>query len=310
MATLREYAAGVEDILRPYGDLDLLLYYGLVAEKLQPYLHGRELATRTWLPKGRVPVVVKRGSWNPPLLIGPMARAVTPAMMGARRKFEHLDAARHVLSPDQALTWFYFVPRKYMGFHYATNREGGGREINRIVYDIDRGKSMSAEDAIEVAAHLVKAVQEDEPAADMLYGRPLVSWTGSSFHVTLSMKEMQPASFYREQIEYSGKGHTLTDRLIDRVTDTSKVPIAGGHVRRPGLITVDPSQTPSGHLCRVPLGSLHMESASVIEGVSVPLAPDMLSRDEVADLRTYTPQRVIDELDELARRLPGEKVTL
>jgi hypothetical protein len=305
MATLREYVAGIEDILRPYGDPDLLLYYGLVAEKLQQFLHGRELATRTWLPKGRIRVVVKRGSWNPPFYIVQMARAVTPAMMEARSKFEHLDAARHVLSPDQALTWFYFVPRKYMGFHYATNREGEGREINRIVYDIDRGRGMSAEDAIEVAAHLVEAVQEDEQAANMLHGHPFVSWTGSSFHVTLSLKETQPASFYREQIEYSGKGHALTDRLITRVTDASKVPVAGGHVRRPGLITVDPSQTPSGHLCRVPLGSLHMESASVIGGVSVPLAPDMLSRDEVADLRAYTPQRVIDELDELARRLPG-----
>jgi hypothetical protein len=305
MATLREYAAGVEDILRPYGSPDLLLYYGLVAEKLQPYLHGRELATRIWLPKGRVRVVVKRGSWNPPLYIGPMARAITPAMMEARRKFEHLDDARHVLSPEQALAWFYFVPRKYMGFHYATNREGEGREINRIVYDIDRGRGVSAEDAIEVAAFLVKAVQEDGQAAEMLSGNPLVSWTGSSFHVTLSLKEMQPASFYKDQIEYSGKGHTLTDRLIAQISCFSKVPVAGGHVRRPGLITVDPSLTPSGHLCRVPLGSLHMESASVIGGVSVPLTTDMLSRDEVADLRAYTPQRVIDELEDLARRLPG-----
>ncbi len=121
----------------------------------------------------------------------------------------------------------------------------------------------------------------------------------------LSLKEMQPAWFYKEQLEYTGKGRTLTDRLIEQVTKDSKVSVAGGHTRRPGHVNIDPSLTPSGHICRVPLGSLQMESASVIEGVSIPLSPDMLSRDEVADLRAYTPQRVIDELDELARRLPG-----
>ncbi len=61
-----------------------------------------------------------------------------------------------MLSPDQALAWFYFVPRKYMGFHYATNREGEGRAINRVIYDIDRGRGVSAEDAIEIASLLVR----------------------------------------------------------------------------------------------------------------------------------------------------------
>lgn len=309
MTSLREYAAGVENILRPYGDIDLLLYYGLIAEKLQPYLHGRELATRTWLPKGRIRAVVKRGSLNHPFYIEEMAGAVTPSLMRAREKYEHLDDAKHVLSPEQALAWFYFAPRKYMGFHYATNREGEGREISRVVYDVVPGRNMSAEDAIEVAALLVQAVLEDDQAGRMLSGRPFVSWTGSSFNVALSLNGLQSASFYRAQIEYTGKGYTLTDRLIAYVTKASKVPIAGGPVRPPGHITIDPSQTPSGHLCRVPLGSLNMESASaaggVIGGVSVPLTLDMLSRDEVADLRAYTPQRIIDELDGLARRLPG-----
>ena len=304
MATLLEYAADVGDILRPYGDLDLLLYYGLIAEKLTPYLHGRELATRTWLPKGRIRAVVKRGSLNHPFYIEEMAGAITPSMMRAREKFEHLDDAKHMLSPEQALAWFYFVPRKYMGFHYATNREGEGREISRVVYDIVRGRNMSAEDAIEVAALLAQAVMEDDQASGLLRGRPSISWTGSSFNVTLSLNSLQPASFYRAQIEYTGRGHSLTDRLIAHVIKASKVPVAGGPVRPPGHITVDPSQTPSGHLCRVPLGSLKMKSASVIEGVSVPLMPDMLRRDEVADLQSYTPRRIIDELDELARRLP------
>jgi hypothetical protein len=48
-----------------------------------------------------------------------------------------------------------------------------------------------------------------------------------------------------------------------------------------------------------------MKNAMFIEGVSVPLTMDMLRQDEVADLQSYTPQRIIDELDELARRVPS-----
>jgi hypothetical protein len=70
-------------------------------------------------------------------------------------------------------------------------------------------------------------------------------------------------------------------------------------------VNIDPSQTPSGHLCRVPLGSLHMSDAATVDGVSVPLTHEMLHREEVARLQRYTPKKIIDELDELARRLPG-----
>jgi hypothetical protein len=305
MASLQEYAVSSGDVLRPYGELDVLAYYGLIAQKLEGYLHGRELATRTWLPQGRIRVMVKRGSREPPLYVGQLARAVTPEMMQARAKFAHLEAARHVLSPDQALAWFYFVPRKYVEFHYATNREGEGREINRVFYDVDRGRGVAAEDAIEVAALLATAIMEDERAGELVRGKPFVAWTGSSFHLLLSLKEMQPARFYREQLEYSGRGRTLTDRLIGRVIREAKVPVAGGHVRLPGHVTVDPSGTPSGHLCRVPLGSLHMSDARNIDGVSVPLTLDMLRREGVDGLRSYNPEKVIRELDVLARRLPG-----
>lgn len=309
MASLRDYADGVEDILRPYGDLDLILYYGLIAEKLQAYLHGRELATLTRPPKGRVRAVVKRGSLNQPFYIAQMAGAVTPALMDARKKFEHLDDAKHALSPEQALAWFYFMPRRYMGFLYATNREGEGREINRVIYEIVPGRNATAEDAIEVAALLAKAVTEDDRAAGLSIGRPFVSWTGSSFIIALSLKAMLPASFYRAEIEYTGNRHTLTDRLVTQVTRASKTPVIGGSARPPGHVIIDPSQTPSGQLSPVPLGSLHMESGpasdGAIGGVSVPLTLDMLHRDEVADLRAYTPRRIIEELDGLARRLPG-----
>jgi hypothetical protein len=304
MASLQEYALSSGDVLRPYGELDVLAYYGLIAPKLETYLHGRELATRTWLPEGRIRSVVKRGSQLPPLYIRQLARAVTPEMMGARAEFANPGAAKDVLSTDQALVWHYFPPRRLEEFHYATNREGDGREINRVLYEIDGGRGVTAEDALEVAALMAGAVAEDEPVHGMVRGNPLVVWTGHSFDLLLILGEMQPARFYRDQIEYSGKGHTLTDRLIDRLHREARVPVTGGTTRVPGHVTIDPSHTPSGHLCQVPLGSLYLKDGTSVEGVSVPLTPDMLSRDVVADLRSYTPGRIIDELDELAKRLP------
>jgi hypothetical protein len=304
MASLLEYARSSGDVLRPYGEPDLLAYYGLIAPKLEAYLHGRELATRTWVPQGRIRSVVKRGSHAPPLYIWQLARAVTPEMMAARAKFAGLEAARHVLSADQALVWYYFPPRRFVEFHYATNRDGEGREINRVFYAIGLGRGVTAEDAIEVAALLAQAAMDDDQVRELTREKPFVSWTGNSFHLTLFLKEKQPARFYRDQLEYSGQGRTLTDRLIDRVIKEAKVPVNGGHNRLPGHVTIDPSQTPSGHLCQVPLGSLHMSDAGTVDGVSVPLTPDMLHREAVAWIQSYTPGRIIDELDELARRLP------
>ncbi|HEY3274389.1 MAG TPA: hypothetical protein VGJ92_11530 [Methanocella sp.] len=304
MASLAEYTKSSGDILRPHGDLDVLAYYGMIAPKLETYLHGRELATRTWLQQGRIRSVVKRGSQGPPLYIPQLVRAVTPQMINARVKYAHLEEGRNVLSPDQALVWYYFPPRRMVEFHYATNREGEGREINRVCYDLGRGRGVTAEDAIEVAALLTQAATDDDQVRNLTRGKPFVSWTGNSFNLLLALKKIQPAGFYSDQIEYSGRGHTLTDRLIDLVTKEASVPVTGGHTRLPGHVTVDPSQTPSGHLCRVPLGSLNMSDSTTIEGVSVPLTQDMLRREEVARLQHYTPVKVIDELDELTRRLP------
>lgn len=69
-------------------------------------------------------------------------------------------------------------------------------------------------------------------------------------------------------------------------------------------ISVDPSQTPSGKLCRVPLGSLHMKDAGTVDGVSVPLTLDMLDENIIGELGLYTPKMILEELPKLAKRLP------
>jgi hypothetical protein len=304
MASMREYAVSADDVLRPYGELDVLAYYGLIAQKLETYLHGRELATRIWPPQAKIRSIIIRSPYSHPLFIQQLAHAVTPEMMSARAKFKNLEAAKHALSPDQALVWLYFPSRRMIELYYATNREGEGREINRVVYDIARGKGVSAEDAMDVAALLANAAMEDDMVRGLASGKPFVSWTGNSFQLTLLLKAMQPARFFNDQLIYTGRGNTLTDRLVNRVIKEAKVSVTGGPVRAAGYVVIDPSPTPSGHLCEVPLGSLHMKDAMTLEGVSVPLEPDMLRRGEVDDLQSYTPQRVIDELDQLAKRLP------
>lgn len=304
MASLQEYAVDSGDIFRPRGELDVLAYYGMIAQKLEKYLSGRKLATRVWPPKGRVRSVMIRSPPVSPLHIRQLAGSVTLELMDVRAKYRNLDAARHVLSSGQALVWYYFPTRRMIELYYALNREGEGRVIDRVLYEIGRGRGVSGEDAIEAAALLASAAMDDGQVRELVSGKPFVSWTGCSFNLVLSLAEAQPARFYEEQLAYSGRGRTLTDRLIDRVNREAGVPVTGGRARLPGYVTVDPSQTPSGHLCQVPLGSLLMRDAMTIEGVSVPLTLDMLRREEVAYLQSLTPGRIIDELDGLAQRLP------
>ena len=58
----------VEDLLAPFGELDLLYYYALVAEKLKDFLKEKELATKIYL-SGKMPKLLKRGSSLTPIFI-------------------------------------------------------------------------------------------------------------------------------------------------------------------------------------------------------------------------------------------------
>lgn len=97
---------------------------------------------------------------------------------------------------------------------------------------------------------------------------------------------------------------TNLSRWIKAVKGRTEIPVVGGHVKVKKAISIDPSQTPSGKLCRVPLGSLHMKDAQTVNGVSVPLKPDMLEKSLVRELQAYTPAKILEELPELAKRLP------
>lgn len=307
MASLRELAASVDDLVRPFGEIEVLLFYGLVAPYLTDFLHGREIASKIWLPKGNIPNILKRGSKDKPLYIEDFVEAVTPEFLEARQTFKDLKNAKSRVTEKQALVWSYFVRRKLIDFFYATNKEGEGRDIDRIFFDIDRGEGTSPEDALEVARLLVQAIQEDEDVQELVKGDPFVAWTGGSFHVFLALKHSQPTEFYDKYFEYSTRKpkNTLTERWVAWVKKKASVELVGGHEKVRNALNIDPSQTPSGKLCRVPLGSLHMRDAKTVDGVSIPLTLDMLEKNIIKELESYTPRRVLDELPELARRLPS-----
>lgn len=305
MTELAGLAGKSGDVLRPYDELDVLPYYGRIAEKLMGFLRGRELASRIWTPSGRPRSVVISSPPSPPLYVEQVAGAMTPGLADARLKYRNVDEARGILSPGQQLTWQYFPSRRYVGFYYATNRSGHDREIDRAVYDISPSVGATLDEALDAVRALTGAIVSDDRYHALFKGDPFVYWTGSAFQVMLLTREHQPASFYRDSLEYTGKGRTLSDSWIDAAALQGGVKISGGSQRRRGFVRIDTDLTPPGKLCPIPIGCLDMADGTTLAGVSVPLTPALLKTDLLPGLVAYGPEQVLDELDELAARLPA-----
>ena len=92
-----------KDILKPYGQTDVLLYYGIVAPSLSKYLKGKEIAAKNWLGKAAFsPSILKRGSKMRELKAEYFAE-VTPEFLKIRSETKKLDDARAKLSDKQQL---------------------------------------------------------------------------------------------------------------------------------------------------------------------------------------------------------------
>jgi len=308
MGSIQDLARGVEAVVHPFGEVEVLLLYGVVAPYLRKYLAGKELAAKNWFSPKTFPAILKRGSNSPPLSVDQLAEAITPEFLQLRVK--SLDEVRAKLTPVQENVWRYFPPRKLSDLFYATNGERKDSPIDRIFIDIDRGEGVSADTARKVALDLVNTIIEDKQVGDVIGHQPdpWVCWTGRSFHVYIFLREKRDGSFYHEHFKIEKDSlETFTGRWADRLRRKSSIQIAPGHEKMRGAITIDPSQTPPGKLCRVPLGALHMMDWKHVDGVSVPLTLDMLSEpDLVRELQAYTPERVVRELDRLAARLPSQ----
>jgi len=290
------------NLLRPFGHTEVLLYYGIVATKLKKFLHGKEIAAKNWIPKGFMPYLIKRGSKLEPLHVEEF-NDITPQFLEIRGKIENLKDARAKLTKTQAKIWEYFLPRKLSDFFYATNSEGPGKELDKIFYDIDR-KGESASNAQIVASKLIETIKKDKDFKQDY--EIFVMWTGSSFHVYLMLKQKITNSFYNKEIHFSKDKplESFTGRWANKIKQETNIKVIGGHEKKLGYINIDPSQSPSGKLARCPF-SLHMRTAREIDGIAIPLKQEMLKdKNLIKKLEAYTPEKVIAELDKLAKNLP------
>lgn len=290
------------EILEPFEELDVLLLYALASQALETFLGDREIASRVWLKQR---TLINRGSQLPPLHAEEIARNVSPDLLKLRAQMG-LAEARGSLKPVEDKIWRYFPPRKLCDYFYATNHEGQKHDIDRIFYDIDRPKDIPHEKAREVAHLFLEAVESDDDFRQFLGNEPLVTWTGSSFHIYLFLKKKQKHEFYDKMIQYSEKTSDkgFTAKWLRLVKDKTRINVIGGHEKKPGVITIDPSQTPSGKLARSPLGSLHMSDYETVDGVSIPTEASKLNEPSLTGtLREYTPRQLISEISQLSRIL-------
>ncbi|WP_414469744.1 hypothetical protein [Methanobacterium sp. ACI-7] len=309
MGSLLSYAKkNPDNIITPFGQIDVLLLYAIAADKLKDYLGDREIAGKIWMPSGKVPFLLKRGSKLKPLYANELIEAVDLDFLELRSKEEHLKDAKNDITDLQYKVWQYFLPRKLADFFYATNHENPGGEIDRIFFDLDRFKGMSADQAQETTRIFIETIKEDKEFQNLpLNPEPFIYWTGNSFHVFFFLDKPQPNSFYETYFQYSKNNpeQNFTGKWAKAVNEKTEFKVLGGHERQGNSINIDPSQTPSGKLSRVPLGSLHMEDPKAVDGVSVPITKKMLYDDDLTGkLAEYKPKDVIENLDEFAKYLP------
>jgi len=300
-----ELAAKSRDILKPFGQTDVLLYYGIVAPRLNSYLKGKEIAAKNWLEKGSFsPSLLKRGS-KLGMVKPEYFSEVTPQFLKLRSETKKLDDARKKMNNKQQLLWEYFIPRHLSDLFYATNSEGVGKPIERIFIDIDRG-DIGQKITQKVTKALVDEIQSDSMFMSRYKGELFVMWTGNSFHIYVFLDKPITSDDYGDKIAYSKKDPlaSFIGRWAQKLNNKLGVKVLGSHEKVKNAVILDPSQTPSGKLCRAPF-SLHMASDKEIDGVAIPLSLDMLEDDSlIDDLKRITPKKVVENLDKYADMLP------
>ncbi len=268
---------------------DVVAYYSKVAPEIAGFLGEREVASRVWLSETMR--LIKRGSKEEPLKAEELSQ-VDDNFFSLREG--SLGDARGKITKTQERIWTYFPPRKLCDLFYATNFEKGN-EISRVFFDLDRKGDVTAEDAFEATKVFCDSIEE---SSDF---KPHVLWTGNSFHVYLFFKAKKK-SFYEKFQAGKGFEGTLTEDWIGQASEKTKVEIRGGHERVKDAVVVDPSQTPPGKLARAPF-SLHMAGPRTIDGVCLPIGE--LGEVDVKKLVSYTPEMVLENIDELAKLVPS-----
>jgi len=294
----------IKEVLKPYGSFDVLYYYSKIAGKLEKFLAGREIATKTVLKNF---FFLKRGSNSKPLFIKDL-RCVNEKMLKLRAGHGLSEPnVRKLLTDKQILVWQYFVPRKPIHFFYATNGEKPGRAINRIFIDIDR-QDCSSEDARKVALSLLGKIKKDKEFNKMFKFKIFLMWTGSSFHIYLLLNKKINPVLYKKYLSYGKKKEeSFIMKWAFLVSKETGLKVKAGHEREKKAIVLDSSNTPSGKLARPPF-SLHVSKKGEIDGVAVPLSENELKdKTLISKLKKLTPEIILRNLGRYNKLLSTKK---
>ena len=280
---------------------DVISYYARVFPKLKKFLKKREMATITSLERTEI---VKRGSHDKPLYINEVIKGLNKKFLELRKGDSHLKDIKPRLTKNQINIWNYFVPRKLIELHYAVNQEHPNRPLQRIYFDIDR-LDIPAEKAQLVAIKLIETIKKD--SSFRLKYKIFPMWTGNSFHIYLLLNNEISRSFYENNIhvDINKPKASFTGRWAIKINrELKNIKVVPGHERKTGFITIDPSQSPSGKIARCPF-SLYIKGHSTIKGIALPLTiQDLKNKNLIKELRTYTMEKVIKNLNKLAKKLP------
>lgn len=280
---------------------DVIFYYTKVFPKLKRFLKKREIATKIHLKEINI---VKRGSKNQPLFIEDLIKNINKKFLDLRRRNTHLNDVKSKLTKKQINIWRYLVPRKLIELHYAINHEHPNKPLDRIYFDIDR-KNIPAEKAQLVALKLIETIKKDK--SFKLKYKIFPMWTGNSFHIYLLLNKKVPHSFYEKYMhtELNNQEATFTGRWAQKINKELKnIKVVAGHEKKSNYINIDPSQSPSGKLARCPF-SLYVKTYTNVKGIAIPLSiADLKNKNLIKDLRSYNQEKVLKNLDKLAKKLP------
>ncbi len=305
------------DFLHPYGNLDVLAWYGKVAPYLQNFLDKKEIASKI---VGEKFVLLKRGTKETPLFIKDF-KEIDEQYLKLRAN-HHLDEAKDQLTTKQILLRKYFVPRKLVNFFYACNNEYGD-SIDRIFIDIDR-QTNSADDARKVALALTQLITKDKQFQslvsrssslwpnisdrqfnDIIDFRLFILRTGASFHIYILLKKDIDHIFYDSCLSYGkDKEQSFITKRAAEASKATKLKVLAGHERKKWAIILDTSNTPPGKLARAPF-SLHIKDSKTIDGIAVPVSQQELSDPKlISKLQKLTPEMIWKNIEHYSWLLP------
>ncbi len=156
----------------------------------------------------------------------------------------------------------------------------------------------------EVTKKLLETIKQDKNFK--IKYKDFILWTGNSFHVYLLFNKRVTHDFYEKNIHFNKDKplESFTGRWVEKLKKQININVIAGHEKISKTINIDPSQSPSGKMARAPF-SLYIRDPKNISGISIPLTyKDLSNKNLINELKSYTPEKVIAELNKLAKKIP------